>query len=335
MPANLTPMYLKAEEAFRQAKTAAEKIAALEEMYATIPKHKGTEKMRAGIRRRLAKFRGEAEAAKGRGGGVDHFYVEKQGAGQFVLVGAPNCGKSALVGALTKARVNVAPYPFATHAPVPGMMAYEDVRIQLVDMPPVTAEGLVPGMVGTLRSGDGVLVCVDLAAKDVLEPLDVCLKVMEDRGVVPLGREPPEGGSAKRLILVGTKADLPGAMENFEALKALHEGLAPMVATSAETYQGLGEIPRLCFKLLGVVRVYSKEPGKPPDMNQPFILPEGSTVLDMAAAGYFVRQRPVLRAEINLAALRQALQTGLPPVPTSGLRVRCQVPRPLSRTPPI
>jgi hypothetical protein len=86
------------------------------------------------------------------------------------------------------------------------------------------------------------------------------------------------------LIIVGTKADLPGAMENFEALKALHEGLAPMVAASAETYQGLGEIPRLCFKLLGVVRVYSKEPGKPADMNQPFILPEGSTVLDMAAA---------------------------------------------------
>jgi len=298
MPANLTPMYLKAEEAFRQAKTAAEKIAALEEMYARLPKHKGTEKMRAGIRRRLAKFRGEAEAAKRRSGGVDHFYIEKQGAGQFVLVGMPNCGKSALVGALTKARVNVAPYLFATHAPVPGMMLYEDVPIQLVDMPPVTAEGLVTGMMGTLRSGDGILVCVDLSAKDGLEQLEGCLKVLEDRGLVPWGRDPPEGGAAKRMIVAGTKADLPGAAENFETLKALHEGLAPMVATSAETYQGLGEIPRLCFKLLGVVRVYSKEPGKPADMNQPFILPEGSTVLDMAAAVHRDMAAKLKRARI-------------------------------------
>jgi len=283
MPANLTPAYHKAEETFRQAKTAAEKTAALEEMYATLPKHKGTEKMQADIRRRLAKLREAGEQGKGRGG-VDRFYVEKHGAGQFVLIGTPNVGKSALVGALTKAHVNVAAYPFATHGPVPGMMPYEDIQVQLVDLPPVTAEGMVPGMMGTVRAADGILLAVDLAAADLLDQVDVCLKVLEARGVVPPGRPVPESGQAKRMILVGTKADLPGAAENFMALKELYADLAPMAAVSCQTLQGLGEIPRMCFRLLGIVRVYSKEPGKPPDMKQPFILPRGSTVLDLAAA---------------------------------------------------
>ena len=140
MPANLTPMYRKAEEAFRQATTTADKIAALEEMYATLPKHKGTEKMQADIRQRLSHLREAGQKEKVRGG-VDIFHVTKQGAGQFVLIGTPNSGKSALVAALTKAHVTVAPYPFSTHAPVPGMMPYEDIQIQLVDMPPITPEG--------------------------------------------------------------------------------------------------------------------------------------------------------------------------------------------------
>lgn len=283
MPANLTPQYLNAEKTFRAAKTVAEKIAALEEMYATIPKHKGTDKMQGDIKRRLAKFRQAARETK-RKAGVDPFYVEKHGAGQFVLFGTPNSGKSAIVGAATKAHVIVAPYPFATHGPVPGMMAFEDVQIQLVDLPPVAREALVPGMIGTVRSADGILVCVDLGARDLLDQVDVCLGVLEGRGMAPDGRQPPEGGVTKRMLLVGTKDDLPGARSNFEALQDLHRGLLPMLATSAETGRGMDDLARRCFEMLGIVRVYSKEPGKPADMRQPFILPRGSTVLDMASA---------------------------------------------------
>ncbi|MBE3133932.1 MAG: 50S ribosome-binding GTPase [Acidobacteria bacterium] len=285
MPANLTPMYRKAEEAFRAAKTTEEKLAALDEMYATLPKHKGTEKIQADIRRRMAKLRTAAEEeAKGKGGGVDPFHVDKQGAGQFVLIGAPNAGKSALVGALTKAHVKVAPYPFATHAPVPGMMPFEDVRIQIVDMPPVTREAVVPGMAGTYRNADGVIVCVDLAAADLLDQVDLCLGVLAERGIVPQGREAPEGGVAKPMLLAGTKVDVAGAAENFAALKELHEGLVPMVAVSAETWHGLGDLARMCFEMLGVIRVYSKKPGTKADMEKPFVLPAGSTVLKMAEA---------------------------------------------------
>jgi len=281
MPANLPPDYHKAEERFRQAKTVAEKIAALEEMYALLPKHKGTDKIQADIRRKMAKFRQAAQQARGRGG-VDPFHVEKHGAGQLVLVGTPNCGKSALVRAVSGAHVKVAPYPFSTHGPAPGMMPFEDIQIQLVDLPPVTRDGLVPGMLGTVRASDGVLVCVDLSAPDLLEQMDTCLEVLAARGVVPHGTEPPEGGAAMKMLLVGTKVDRSGAAGNFEALADLRPDTLPMLATSAETGQGLEALARRCFEMLGVVRVYSKEPGKPADMDRPFVLPRGSTVLDLA-----------------------------------------------------
>jgi uncharacterized protein len=283
MTLNLTPMYHKAEEKFRQAITNAEKIAALEEMYALLPKHKASEKMQAELKQKLSRLRAAGESPR-RGGAIDTFHVEKQGAGQVVLVGTPNCGKSSLVGALTKAHVNIAPYPFATHLPVPGMMSFEDIQIQLVDTPPITPDGTPGGMTGTFRNADILLLTIDLAAADVLEQVDACLGVLAERGLVPPGREAPEGGMTKRMLLAGTKLDLPAAAGNFDALKELHAGLAPMVAVSATTFHGLGEIPRMCFRMLDIVRVYSKEPGKPPDMNRPFILPQGSNVLDLAAA---------------------------------------------------
>jgi len=280
MVLNLTPMYRKAEEAYRQAKTTAEKLAALEEMYSLLPKHKASEKMQADLKTRMSKLREAGEQPKAHGG-VDLFHVDRHGAGQFVLLGMPNSGKSALVGSLTKARVTVAPYPFSTHAPVPGMMAYEDVQIQLVDMPPITAEGPMPGMIGAVKAADGIIICIDLAA-DVLEQVEVCTGLLEAKGIVPLGRTPPEGGMAKRMLIVGTKADLPGGAGNFQALKELHGDIAPMVAVSAEASEGLGEVPRQCFKLLDIIRIYSKEPGKPPDKEKPFVLPRGSTVMDLA-----------------------------------------------------
>jgi len=282
MPANLTPDYRNAEKIFRQAKTAAEKIAALEQMLATIPKHKGTEKMQADIKRRLAKTRSAATQARGKGGGVDIFFVEKQGAGQVALVGTPNAGKSSLVAAVSHAKVKVAPYPYATHAPVPGMMPFEDIQIQLVDLPPVSAEGLVPGMAGTLRNADILMICLDLSADDVLEQAEVCLRALEARGLVREGQKGPEGASAKRMIFVGTKTDAPGTKDNLEALRGLRTDLEPFVVTSAETRQGLEDLGKRLFAMLDVVRVYSKEPGKPADLRQPFIVPRGSTVMDLA-----------------------------------------------------
>ena len=297
MPANLTPQYLAAERKFREAKTVPDKIAALEEMHATIPKHKGTEKMQADIKRRLAKLRAAAQEARGRGG-VDLFHVEKQGAGQVALVGTPNVGKSALVAAVSKARVNVAPYPYATHAAVPGMMPFEDIRIQVVDLPPVSDEGMVPGMIGALRYADVLMICLDLSAKDLLEQPEVCLGALAARGLVREGDAVPEGGVAKPMVFVGTKADAPGAAENRRALEDLRPDRRPILATSAQTGEGLEDLGRRLFETLRVVRVYSKEPGRPADLERPFILARGSTVLDLASAIHKDLARGLKRARI-------------------------------------
>lgn len=287
MPANLSPEYKKAEEVYRQAKTPEEKLAALEDMLACIPKHKGTEHMQADLKRRIAKLR---ETPTGRPGARsrDIFHIERGGAGQVVLIGLPNCGKSAIVGSLTKARVAVTDYPFGTHAPVPGMAFHEDVPIQLVDMPPMTPEAVPPGMMGAYRSADIIAIVVDLSAADALEQVEACLGVLAGRNLLLVGRKvgrderDAEGRQLKTALIVGTKADLPGAGETFETLRELYGERLPMFPVSTVTREGLDAFVAHLFATLEVIRVYCKQPGKPPDMGAPFILPRGSSVLDMA-----------------------------------------------------
>jgi len=177
-------------------------------------------------------------------------------------------------------------------------MPFEDVQIHLGDLPPVTRDGLVPGMLGTVRAAAGVLLVADLSATDLLDQVDTCLAVLAARGGVPAPAEPPEGGQAMTMLLVGTKVDVEPAAENFEALRDLRPDLPPMLATSAETREGLDDLARRCFEVLAVVRVYSKEPGKPADMDKPFVLPRGSTVLEMAAAVHRDFARDLKRARI-------------------------------------
>jgi len=143
MPANLTPDYLAAERDYKQAATPAERIAALERMLATVPKHKGTEKIQADLKRRLSQARKES-TKKGAAHSVPFYLVEKEGAGQVVLLGPPNAGKSQLVAALTHAHPEVADYPFTTRLPTPGMMSYQNVQIQLIDLPPLSEEFMEP-----------------------------------------------------------------------------------------------------------------------------------------------------------------------------------------------
>jgi ribosome-interacting GTPase 1 len=289
MPANLTPEYRKAEEAYREARTDEERLAALERMLAVIPKHKGTDHMQADLKRRIAKLR-RAPTAKAGARQRDIFHVERSGAGQVVLMGLPNCGKSALVGALSKARVTVTDYPFGTHAPVPGMAHHEDVPIQLVDMPPLTPESLMPGMMGAYRAADAILICVDLASDDALEQLDACLDVLDRRGIHPVGRHvgreehDEEARQLKTTLIVGTKHDAQGGPETFDLLVELYGDRLPLLGVSAQTGHHLEALTARLFEVLEVIRVYSKEPGKEPDLEVPFVLPLGSTVEDMARA---------------------------------------------------
>src|SRR5436189_2886283 len=171
MPANLTPQYMDAEKRFKQAESVQDKIAALEEMMATIPRHKGTEKLQADLKKKMSVLRQESEHSK-KSGKRDSFVVEREGARQIALVGAPNSGKSRLVRALTHATPEVADYPYTTRIPIPGMLIFENVRLQLVDLPPISPEYTESWVAQVIRNADAVLWVVDLSYDDVLERLD-------------------------------------------------------------------------------------------------------------------------------------------------------------------
>ncbi len=285
MPANLTPEYLDAEKRFKAAQTTDEKLDALEEMLATIPKHKGTEKMQADIKRRIAKVRGELQHKGGpaRGAAVSH--IEKQGAGQVVLIGAPNTGKSLLVRKLTHATPEVADYPFTTRLPCPGMMPFEDIQIQLVDLPPVHPESSESWVPQVIRYADAALLVVDLAAPDLLDEIETTVGQLETSRIFLRDQrlfDQPAGSIALPTLLVANKRDIPGAAENASVLEELYRARFPMISVSAESGDGLEELKRAIFTRLDIVRVYTKAPGKKADYTAPYVLKRGSTVVALA-----------------------------------------------------
>jgi uncharacterized protein len=283
MPANLTPEYEKADQRYRQATTDAERLAALQEMLATIPKHKGTEKMQADLKHRLSQLR-KAEAKSAHSKGPDPFHVPKSGAGQVVLIGPPNTGKSSLLAATTHANAKIAEFPFTTVVPQPGMWHLDDVQIELVDTPPLTTEHVPTGLMGTIRNAD--LVCVVVEADDTgLEQAETVLSVLRERGLelrtASRAAFDASDASFRPGLLVLNKADTAGP-EAAAALRELYAGGLEVLSVSARTKLGLGTWFRRLWGLLAMVRVYSKEPGRPAQMEKPFVLPAGSTIADLA-----------------------------------------------------
>jgi len=283
MPANLTPQYLDAERRFKSAKTTEEKMAALEEMQATIPRHKGTEKMQADIKRRMSKLRAEQQRKPTSRAGLIH-RIDKEGAGQVALVGPPNSGKSQLVCSLTRAAPEVADYPFTTRLPLPGMLHFEDIQIQLVDLPPVHPEFAESWLYQIIRNADVSLLVIDLSDPDLLEDLETTLTEVGN-AKVQLSEGPPSalGWVSKRTLLAANKQDRPEARDNLEILRELYGERFRILPISAELGEGLEELRRGVFDLLGIVRVYSKAPGKKADFTAPYVLKRGSHLLDFAS----------------------------------------------------
>jgi hypothetical protein len=285
MPANLTPEYLEAEQRFKSAKSTEEKIAGLEEMLATIPKHKGTEKMQAELKRRLSKLRTEQARRPAARRLTDIIHrVEKEGAGQVTLLGPPNSGKSLLLRRLTHATPEVADYPFTTRAPLPGMMLFEDVQIQLVDLPPIHPDFRESWPYQIIRNADGALLVVDLGDPDLLEDLETTLAQLAS-AKVQLGQgELPDapGWLARKCLLVGNKMDASGARENLEILKELYGTRFRILPVSAQTGEGLETLRQAAFALLEVIRIYTKAPGKKFDRTAPYVLKRGARLLDLA-----------------------------------------------------
>ena len=279
MPANLTPAYLEAEQSFKSASTYPEKVAALEAMLRTIPKHKGTEKMQADIKRRLSRLRKEAHKKKPTASQKPSHYVEREGAGQVVLCGPPNSGKSQLLENLTHAAPKVANYPYTTGKPLAGMMAYQDIKIQLVDTPPLAPEILEPWQLAMIKQADAVLLLFDVNDPNLLVQTEFVLTVCKDRQLSLIGTQRPP------VIVLGNKIDGPQGKDNFSAWQALYQEKFRAEPFSALSDEHLSQIPERLFNLLDIVRVYTKAPGRKPERNStPYVLKRGSTVLDVATA---------------------------------------------------
>jgi ribosome-interacting GTPase 1 len=288
MPANLTPEYLAADRKFKEATTPQQKLAALEEMLATIPKHKGTEKMQANLKSRIAKMRVETQRRKGAARSRPFYHVEREGAGQIVLVGAPNTGKSSVLAALTHAAPEIADYPFTTRVPLSGMAAFEDLQIQLVDLPPISAEFSEGWLYAIIRAADGALVVVDLADPDILASTERVLQFLAAAnvklvapGVLAAGRARAQGEVPA--IFVAAKLDAPGARDALDIFKEFYGNRLPVLPVSAEQDVNLAELRKTMFTMLGVIRVYSKKPGQKPDLHVPYVLRRGTAVLEAAA----------------------------------------------------
>jgi small GTP-binding protein len=286
MPANLPPQYFEAEKAFREAKDPLEKIAALEEMLAIMPKHKGTDHLRAELRGRIAKL--TQQAAKKSGARRASLMIEKEGAAQLAVIGLPNAGKSQLIAAITNASPPVAEYPFTTHQALPGMMEFENIKIQLIDTPPLAPQSTEFWMPPMLRKADALLVIIDLST-DPLEQMNSIVAQLRKMRVI---LQTNDGGITetdpdytvwrKKALVVGNKSDLDIDERNYGILKAKYKDRFPLIAISATEGTGLEELRSQIYEVLDIIRVYTKAPGKKPDPTDPIILKRGSTLADAA-----------------------------------------------------
>lgn len=281
MPANLPPEYFDAEKRFREASTPQEKILALEDLIATVPKHKGTDRLRGDLRRKLAQLRKEAIKKAKKGGKGSLYVVEKEGAAQIALVGFPNAGKSSILASLTNATPVIAEYPISTLTPLPGMMPFEDIQIQLVDLPPIGNEATDGWVSGILRYADALLLIIDLT-EDAEAQAELLIEQME-RWNIKIRAEGNGGGVFKRTLLIANKKDIPGTEDNFKRLRERYGHIYPCISISALRKENLEELKRAIFEISGIIRVYSKPPGKEPDLTMPFTIPAGSTVFDLAS----------------------------------------------------
>ncbi len=344
MPSNVTPEYLKAEDAYKSAKSPKERLVALELMLSTIPKHKGTEKMQLQIKRNLSKLKKEVEKEKelkkGGSGGTS-FFVRKEGAAQVALAGLPNSGKSTILNKLTGKDVDIGHYAFTTVKPTPAMLQYKGIQIQLVDMPGLIegvslGKGMGGPLISAIRAVDAIVILVDLSV-DPVKDLELILKELEAKGLRINKKVPnieiqkiPTGGieiigenflvecnsqdvkkilqeervhnaiitikepvtltdifevldsslEYKKAIIIGTKGDLPGSKEGLEKLEK-HVKNFKVIPVSAINNVNLDILPFEIFSILGIIRVYTRSPGREID-NEAMPMKIDSTALDAA-----------------------------------------------------
>jgi small GTP-binding protein len=289
MAVNLTPQYLEAEAEYKKAQSAEERLECLKRMWQLVPKHKASEKLQAELKTKMSETREEVERERKnpkKSAGVS-YKIPRQGAGQVIIVGAPNAGKSRLLSKLTRATPEVAPYPFTTREPHAGMMEWEDVRVQLVDTPPITPDFLEGYVSSIVRSADACVLLVDLGDDDAPFATEAVVRRLDDVKTMMVGKLPASNDDPTvqhvKTLLLANKCELPGASDRLEIVREMFAERFPEIQVlDAETGKGLEEARTAIYRFLNVIRVYSKRPGKPADMESPFTCPNGSSVQQFA-----------------------------------------------------
>lgn len=288
MPANLTPQYQRLEEQYRRAQTVQERATLLDEMLSTIPKHKGTEKLQAELKSKLKESKAElqAEAAAPKKVGKT-FRFPRQGCGQVLIVGAPNSGKSRILRELTKAEPEVAPYPFTTREPMPGMMSWQNVQVQLIDTPPITDAHFEPYLLNLVRAADAVVLAFDGSSDDAPDQTTEVLKQFESRKtqLANVTGFDDEDFSIVRVktILAVTRAHDPSCADRLAYFREMTSTGFPTLNVDLDQTSDREQLRDAIYQSLNVIRIYTKKPGKPADMTSPFVIKKDGTVEDLAA----------------------------------------------------
>jgi len=289
LPANLPPQYYEIERKYKLAKTYEEKIAILQEMLAIMPKHKGTDKLQADLRAKISKLRKASEKKPGAIRRTYRHHIPREGAAQVTLIGPPNVGKSQILDNFTNATPQIAPYPFTTGEPVVGMMPLENIKIQVVDTPPITNEFLPSYLPSIIRETDLALLVVDLSSDEVIDQMEMVIEKLKEVKIKLVGKmlknTSTEGIIYKKTLIIGNKKDAEGAEQRLEVLRDLYKDEFSIISISAinpSYHNNIKKAKREIYKALNIIRIYTKAPGKPVDLNDPIVLKEKSKVIDAA-----------------------------------------------------
>lgn len=288
MPANLTQQYHKAEQAYRQAGTPQEELECLQIMLVELPKHKGTDKMQAELKQKISRVKKEISDGVGKGSNRGlSTKIPRQGAGRAIIVGAPNSGKSQLLASITKAKPNIAEYPFSTTQPLPGMMPWEDVYVQLIDTPPITKDVFDPVTQSLIRGAELIVLMLNLGSDeggDELMELVQSVNATKSRlGTETTFDAEDIGVTYTETLLVLNKIDLNEADDRMQFFSEFVDLEFEQFKISALEGTGLDALKDRIYSAMDVVRVYTKLPTKKePDMDAPFTLKNGQSLADLA-----------------------------------------------------
>lgn len=285
MPTNLPPEYFAAEKEYKSAVELEDKITTLEALISTIPKHKGTDHLRADLRRKLSKLKDTSLSVIKKGKHESVWHIDKEGAGRAAVIGAPNVGKSSFVAALTNATPKISEYPMTTWTPIPGMMPFEDIQIQLIDTPALNKDHVESELFNLIKISNLVLLLVDIQDFP-FQQLEDCLEMLTENKIAPMRRKEQFTDILNMtflpFILVVNKVDDQKIDEDYTVFCELLEQDWNLISISTKNNRNLEELKQDIFNELNIIRVYSKKPGKEPEMASPFVLQKGSNVVEFA-----------------------------------------------------